>query len=129
MPNGFITIDDVCAPESCTHKQTQVTQALEPPVSPEVTNNDIGVSAGPNGFNCDGFNTDASYSAYFPYCCDPPGKYTEKWPVDPKYLFEHYYDDDTSDVMWSYADNYGNNNAEKSQPDPSDESGGELKLH
>lgn len=56
-------------------------------------------------------------------------KYTGKWPVDPKYLFEHYYDDNTADVMWSYADNYGNNNAERSQPDPSDESGGELKLH
>lgn len=48
---------------------------------------------------------------------------SDKWPVDPKFLFANYYDQVNADVMWSYADNFGNNGFETVQPDPSDESG------
>jgi hypothetical protein len=45
------------------------------------------------------------------YCCDPPTKYYSDWPVDPKYLWEKYYNEvDESDVVWKYSDEYANNN-------------------
>ncbi|KAL8650554.1 MAG: hypothetical protein Q9226_005099 [Calogaya cf. arnoldii] len=58
--------------------------------------------------------------ALFPYYCDPPSKYNDDWPVDPKYLFEHYYNTDADDVMWSYDNEYRNNNKDTSQSNPGD---------
>ncbi|KAL8706621.1 MAG: hypothetical protein Q9201_000368 [Fulgogasparrea decipioides] len=49
--------------------------------------------------------------------------YSSDWPVDPKYLFEHYYNKEEDDVMWSYDNEFRNNNADKSQSNPGDEDG------
>ena len=118
QPNGLITADPTlfCEPQQCSKRQTQVTQALEPPQSPEINPTHTGVS-------CTGVSLAAGYNALFPYCCDPPSTYSDKWPVDPKYLFTHYYNDPDSDVMWSYDDDFRNNNQDPSQSVSGDEDG------
>ncbi|KAL8964567.1 MAG: hypothetical protein Q9183_004364, partial [Haloplaca sp. 2 TL-2023] len=45
------------------------------------------------------------------------------WPVDPKYLFEQYYNTPDDDVMWTYDSQYRNNNADQTQSKPGDEDG------
>lgn len=102
-PGGIVVSDLTlfCEPQACAKMQTQVTQALEPPLSPEINPNHTGRS-------CDGVRTPPGYNRYFPYCCDPPSTYSDKLPVDPKYLFEHYYDTPADEVMWSYDDEYCN---------------------
>lgn len=118
QPNGILQYDPdlYCKPQPCAKTQTQVTQALEPPEPPEVNPTHTGI-------NCDGVSTPPGYDQDYPYCCDPPSTYSDKWPVDPKYLFEHYYDGPEDDVMWSYDDEFRNNNADTSQSAPGDESG------
>lgn len=108
-----------CEPQPCDQGQTQVTQALEPPPSPLLGSGVVGRG----GQTCDGFSIPAGFSHEFPYCCEPPSKYSSDWPVDPKYLFEHYYDTPDDDVMWSYDDEFRNNNADSSQSNPGDEDG------
>ena len=116
--NGILLYDPdlVCKPQPCAKTQTQVTQALDPPDSPEVNPSHTGI-------NCDGVSSPAGFNQNFPYCCDPPSTYSDKWPVDPKYLFEHYYDAPEDDVMWSYDNEFRNNSADSSQSAPGDESG------
>ena len=118
QPNGILLSDPdlVCKPQPCAKTQTEVTQALEPPQSPEVNPSHTGTS-------CDGVSTSAGFNQDFPYCCDPPSTYSDKWPVDPKYLFEHYYDAPEDEVMWSYDNEFRNNNADSSQSPPGDETG------
>lgn len=107
--------DERCSPQPCAKDQTKVTEALYPLSAAQ--------SSGSVGRSCDGYSIPAGFSQEFPYCCDPPSKYSDDWPVDPKYLFEHYYNTDADDVMWSYDDEYRNNNADKSQSNPGDEDG------
>lgn len=120
-PNKPLAFGDqasFCEPQPCGKDQTQVTEALQPPQSPLV--------AGPDHFSaqsCDGFSIPAGFTQEFPYCCEPPSKYSDDWPVDPKYLFEHYYNTPEDDVMWSYDDEFRNNNADNSQSNPGDEDG------
>jgi hypothetical protein len=123
--SGIITNDPnlFCKPQRCSGQETQVTTALIPPVSPEVSNDDLGFSAGPNGINCDGVSIPSGYNPDFPYCCEPPSKYSDDWPVDPKYLFSTYYDEPGDDVLWHYSDDFTNNNADKSQANPGAEDG------
>ncbi|KAL8729755.1 MAG: hypothetical protein Q9181_004891 [Wetmoreana brouardii] len=114
----FLTYDPalVCQPQPCGKRQTEVTQALRPPQSPLVNPSHTGLS-------CDGFSIPPGFSQEFPYCCEPPSRYSDDWPVDPKYLFEHYYNTAEDDVMWSYDNEFRNNNADKSQSNPGDEDG------
>lgn len=105
-----------CQPQSCGKGTTAVTKALRPPPSPLENPSHTGQS-------CDGFTIPPGFSQEFHYCCQPPSKYSSDWPVDPKYLFEHYYDAPDDDVMWSYDNEYRNNNNDKSQSNPGDEDG------
>ena len=105
-----------CQPQSCGKGTTAVTEALRPP--PSVYEN-----PSHTGQSCDRFTIPPGFSQEFHYCCQPPSKYSSDWPVDPKYLFEHYYDAPDDDVMWSYDNEYRNNNNDKSQSNPGDEDG------
>ncbi len=51
-----------------------------------------------------------SESTEFPLCCEPPSRFNQKWPVEPKYLWSDYYDDEDDDISWDFANNFGNNN-------------------
>ncbi|KAI4193916.1 MAG: hypothetical protein LQ350_008076 [Teloschistes chrysophthalmus] len=104
-----------CQPKPCKKGQTKVTEALHPPPSKQ----DAGIAEG----ICDGFSIPPGFEDHFPYCCQPPSKYSSDWPVDPKDLFEQYYNDADDDVMWSYDNEYRNNNEDKSQSNPGDEDG------
>lgn len=118
QPDGNVPYDPeiFCKPQHCGKAQTQVTEALEPPQSEAVNPTHTGIS-------CDGVSTTPGYNLEFPYCCDPPSKYSKDWPVDPKYLFEHYYNGPEDDVMWNYDNEFSNNNADSSQSPPGDETG------
>lgn len=118
FPSGIVPYDPdlVCKPQPCNDKQTQVTQAKAPPQA-------LAISAHHTGIDCGGVSSPPGYSEFYPYCCEPPSKYSDKWPVDPKYLFEHYYDTPKDDVMWSYDQEYRNNNKDPSQSPPDEEKG------
>lgn len=118
QPSGFVAYDPnlVCKPQQCAKTQTQVTQALEPPISPEINPTHTGL-------NCDGVSLPEGYNPSYPYCCDPPSTYSNKWPVDPKYLFSHYYNNPESAVMWSYDDEVRNNNKDTNPSKPGAEDG------
>ncbi|KAL8942162.1 MAG: hypothetical protein Q9216_001809 [Gyalolechia sp. 2 TL-2023] len=106
----------ICLPQPCEKDQTQVARALEPPESTYANPSRLGIS-------CEGFSIPAGFSPEFPYCCQPPSKYSSHWPVDPKYLFENYYNSPDDDVMWSYENHFRNNNADQKQSAPGDEDG------
>lgn len=121
--NEFFDIDKSppshpCTPSQCPNTKTKVTEALEPiahffdrhpdsilPERGEETSAD-----------CSGSALPVEYQTEYPLCCDPPTEYTERWPVDPAYLWEDAYTSDDADVAWSYADNFQNNNQDN-QPD------------
>ncbi|KAI7241261.1 glycoside hydrolase family 18 protein [Hortaea werneckii] len=119
-------LEEVCNPQQCSSKETQVTTALTPPVPLEVSNEDLGISHGHSGRNCDRVNLPVGHSAEFPYCCEPPSKYSDDWPVDPKYLFSTYYNEAEDDVLWHYSDNYANNNADPHRADQGTEDGSDA---
>ncbi|KAL8855567.1 MAG: hypothetical protein Q9178_007797 [Gyalolechia marmorata] len=104
-----------CQPSPCNKGQTQVTKALAPPPSKLV--------GGRYSSTCEGFSVPAGFSKEFGYCCQPPSRYSDDWPVDPKYLFETYYNKPEDDVMWAYDNQFRNNNADNSQSNPGDEDG------
>ncbi|KAI7407956.1 hypothetical protein KC336_g13253 [Hortaea werneckii] len=54
------------------------------------------------------------------------GKYSDDWPVDPKYLFSTYYNEAEDDVLWHYSDNYANNNADPSRAGQGTEDGSDA---
>lgn len=116
MP-GQITLYDpqrICQPSPCPNTQVQITSAQDPPIGPEFTG---AVNIG-SAVNCAGYPLSPGQSPYFPYCCDPPSQYNNNWPVDPSYLWSNYYNASGDSVQWSYADNYGNNNADTGPSDP-----------
>ncbi|KAK9422564.1 putative chitinase [Seiridium unicorne] len=118
--NGILTNDPslYCQPQACAKGQVKVADALDPPPSPEV-------DAGPNGVSCDSYSAPPGLDMHYPYCCAPQSKYNEKWPVDPKKLFQIYYDDPgKSDVVWQYSDEWKNNDDDDSQS--SDENGSDA---
>lgn len=125
-PGNIITADISCQPQQCLKTQTQVTSAIEPPVPNEVNNDDLRIFNGPNAFDCSTLSLPPEYNQAFPYCCDPPSVYSDDWPVDPKDLWSTYYDAPNSDVMWSYADNYPNNNGDSSQEGAGTEDGSDA---
>ena len=111
--------DKICKPSSCSSTQLQITSAFKPPGGPEFS----GAENVGSAVDCSGFPLASSQSPKFPYCCDPPSEYNSKWPVDPKYLWSNYYDAVGDAIQWSYADNYGNNNADKGPSDPQNNPG------
>ncbi|ETS82826.1 hypothetical protein PFICI_04702 [Pestalotiopsis fici W106-1] len=106
-----VNINEIeCNPSSCPSTKVQYTTALDPPNpyrDPEATFSKS---------RCDSYPPAAGSDPQWPLCCDPPESYNKKWPVDPSYLWEDYYDSTGDDVEWAYQDNYGNNN-DQSSPD------------
>lgn len=97
------TSNNYCYPPSCDSTQVQYTTALDPP-NPYIGN---GPYQDPG---CEAYTPPPAENPYWPYCCNPPEAYNEKWPVDPSYLWANYYQNTGDDVEWAYVDNYGNNN-------------------
>ncbi|KAL2060601.1 hypothetical protein VTL71DRAFT_9242 [Oculimacula yallundae] len=106
-PGSQTDVEILCKPSQCSSTETQVTEALDPPDSYNL--------GGSSRLSCDGVSSPPGFDNHYPLCCDPPGKYSEDWPVDPKDLFSKYYNSPDSDVMWSYDDEYRNNNADPTQ--------------
>lgn len=100
--------ENICNPSLCDPTQVQYTTALDPP-NPFVGNGDS-----LENVDCTAYPPPAGGNPNWPYCCNPPEAYNEKWPVDPSYLWQTYYDESGDDVDWSYVDNYGNNNDQNS---------------
>lgn len=93
-----------CVPHSCPAGKVKVASALDPP-APDASNPFTKEQ-------CASF-LDSHTEQEWPFCCDPPTKYNKNWPVDPKYLWDKYYDNTkTSDVVWKYSDDYANNDAD-----------------
>jgi chitinase len=106
--------DLICKPRPCSPGKVKVAGALDPPPP---------ASTGSRSeLHCGGVTIPPGSDPEWSYCCDPPSKYTKNWPVDPKYLWEKYYNDPkNSDVVWKYSDEYQNNNLD---PDRSTEEDG-----
>ncbi|EAU34904.1 conserved hypothetical protein [Aspergillus terreus NIH2624] len=109
-------VDD-CNPGQCAKDKLQVTTA-QMPSSIHGENHGVDLSS-----QCYGFQIPEMMSPDFKLCCDPPSRYNEKWPVEPKYLWSHYYDDADDDVTWEFSDNFGNNNKDTRPNDMEDEPG------
>lgn len=107
------TPENYCYPSACDSTQVQYTTALDPD-EPY-----FGDGLSP-GDECLKYAPPANESPNWPYCCNPPQADNEKWPVDPKDLWENYYEANGDDVEWAFVDNYGNNNKQSS---PGDEDG------
>lgn len=104
----------------------QYTTALDPP-------NPFKGSGSLEDAYCQAYPPPAGENPNWPYCCDPPEAYNEKWPVgkfsqivvkqisdlnpDPKYLWSNYYDSSGDAVDWAYVDNFGNNQHESTPSD------------
>jgi chitinase len=56
-------------------------------------------------------------------CCDPPVNFDRNWPIVPAYLWSHYDNDSDADVTWTWANNFGNNDAESMPHDLDDDPG------
>ncbi|KAI3068615.1 CAZyme family GH18 [Aspergillus niger] len=106
--------DLVCKPRPCSPGKVKVAGALDPPPA---------MGAGSKSeINCDGVTIPPGSDPEWSFCCDPPSRYDKNWPVDPKYLWEKYYNDPKkSDVVWEYSDEYQNNNMDS---EPSTEEDG-----
>ncbi|KAJ5715268.1 uncharacterized protein N7483_012449 [Penicillium malachiteum] len=86
---------NICYPSACDSTQVQYMTALDPAES----------------YFGDGLESDDDCLKYA-----PPAN-SEKWPVDPKDLWENYYEANGDDVEWAFVKNYGNNNEQKSPGD------------
>jgi hypothetical protein len=64
-----------------------------------------------------------SETTEFSLCCEPPSRFSQDWPVEPKYLWSNYYDDKDDDVSWDFANNFGNNNKDTTPDDLEDDPG------
>lgn len=98
----------MCNPTLCDPTQVQYTTALDPP-DPWLNN-----TGSVESIDCAAYPPPAGENHNWPFCCNPPEACNEKWPVDPSYLWQNYYDQSGDDIEWSYVDNCGNNNHQKS---------------
>jgi chitinase len=96
-------LGETCKPRPCSPGRVKIASAIEPRAAPK--------SQGPGNLDsCETHVPDDGMNPEWSYCCDPPTKYNKNWPVNPKYLWEKYYNDpDSSDVAWKYSDEYANN--------------------
>lgn len=78
------------------------------------------------------FATNSFAAPDFPLCCEPPSRFSQEWPVEPKYLWSNYYDDKDDDVSWDFSNNFGNNNKDTTpndlEEDPGDDPYGFVML-
>jgi hypothetical protein len=96
----------------------QITTAQDPPIGGPIASGGLGGLGGAGYSNCAGYPIPAGEDPNFSYCCNPPSQYNNKWPVDPTYLWSDAYTAEGSDVLWSYADDTGNNNMDSGPSDP-----------
>lgn len=102
VSDTFDPWDAVCKPQQCPSGSVEFASALHPATSK--------AELGSSGISCDGITLPTQTDAEFSFCCDPPSKYNKGWPVDPKFLWEHYYNDpQDSDVVWEYSNEYEKN--------------------
>jgi chitinase len=107
-------IDD-CKPGKCAKDKLQVTTAQDPSWLYDMSRY--------TWDECFGYEIPEMISPDFPLCCEPPSTYSEKWPVEPKYLWSHYYDGDDDDISWQFSDNFGSNNKDTTPGDMDDDPG------
>jgi chitinase len=104
--------DLICKPRPCPAGSVKIAGALDPPLTGSGAN---------GGVACGSYDVDVGMDPEWSYCCSPPTKYNKNWPVDPKYLWEKYYNDpDKSDVAWKYSDQYQNNDADQDRSSEED---------
>ncbi|RYP19213.1 hypothetical protein DL767_009698 [Monosporascus sp. MG133] len=109
----------MCLPSPCGKDQIQIAKAKTPPVS---SNND-GIMA----VDCDAVPLPPNYDPYFPYCCDPPAKWSKDWPIDPEDLWEEHFNNPEEDkAIWEYSQNFPNNDADEVRGDPTDIDGSDA---
>ncbi|KAL3435418.1 hypothetical protein BDV09DRAFT_185002 [Aspergillus tetrazonus] len=82
------SIDD-CNPGQCAKDKLQVTTAQMPSW---IYDNTMYTTS-----QCYGFQIPEIMSPDFKPCCDPPSRYNEECPVEPSYLWSHYYDEADDD--------------------------------
>ncbi|KAL6228777.1 hypothetical protein BDW75DRAFT_131550 [Aspergillus navahoensis] len=112
----FNAWDMVCKPRQCPSGTVEFGSALHPATSK--------AELGASGISCDSISLPSNTDPEFSYCCDPPSKYNKKWPVDPKMLWEHYYNEEgESDVVWDYSNEYEKNNRDSQRAAPGAEDG------
>lgn len=100
---------ELCKPRPCSAGKVKIASALHPKTPPTGDTDSVG-SIG-NSFTCDSYTPEDGMDPEWSYCCDPPTKYNSDWPVDPKYLWEKYYNKaGEPDVVWKYSNEYTNNN-------------------
>ncbi|PKY05235.1 hypothetical protein P168DRAFT_310631 [Aspergillus campestris IBT 28561] len=107
-------IDD-CNPGQCAKDKLQVTTARIPSWMYANTMYE--------STQCYGFHIPEMMSPDYRLCCDPPSRYNDQWPVEPSYLWSHYYDEPDDDVTWEFSDNFGNNNKDTRPSDMEDDPG------
>ncbi|RDW72386.1 uncharacterized protein DSM5745_07558 [Aspergillus mulundensis] len=107
-------VDD-CKPSQCPTDKLAVDHAAIPE-----TIFDASLTA---SRECYGYSIPAMTSPDYKLCCDPPWRYDEEWPVEPSYLWSHYYDDEDDDVSWQFSNNFGNNNQDNRPNDLDDDPG------
>lgn len=65
-------------------------------------------------------------------CCAPSSRLTKNWPVSPAWLWADAYSDKEDDVTWDWANNFGNNHADKTpnnlEEDPGEDPYGFVML-
>ncbi|KAL4861164.1 hypothetical protein BDV12DRAFT_204280 [Aspergillus spectabilis] len=115
----FNAWDLVCKPSQCPKGTVKFANTLYPATSK--------AELGSSGISCDDITLPQNMDAEFSFCCDPPSRYNEEWPVDPKYLWEHYYNDpQESDVVWEYSNEYEKNNRDYKQAESGAEDGSDA---
>lgn len=84
--------DLICKPRPCSEGKVKIAGALNPPPSLSARSK--------SEINRDGVTIPPGIDLEWSYCCDPPSRYDESWPVDPKYLWEKYYNNpEKADVV------------------------------
>ncbi|KAJ6136704.1 hypothetical protein N7497_012408 [Penicillium chrysogenum] len=87
----------------CSAGKVKIASALDPKTPATGNAGSIG-----NSYICDSYTPEDGMDLEWSYCCDPPTKYYSDWPVDPKYLWEKYYnEDDERSTKEDGSDVYG----------------------
>nr|POE90696.1 chitinase-3-like protein 1 [Quercus suber] len=124
IPTGEMFSYHPCTPGKCYSTQTKISQARQPaPVPPRLLAHTQNNGRLTIADLCTTQPILPEYNDEFSLCCDPPSEYTERWPVPPHYLWENAFEDEEDDVAWTFADNYGNNNADKTDDDINEDPG------
>jgi chitinase len=111
--------DLVCKPQQCPDGTVEFASALHTATSK--------AQLGNNGISYNMVKIPPYTNPEFSFCCDPPSRYNQDWLVDPKNLWEHYYNNlGDSDVVWKYSNEFNNNNNNKHRASPGVEDGSDA---